>query len=159
MRIWARRLGAIAAVGLLGVVLVTGLAFAQANPATETGTTTIGFALTSPCTGENVWIEGEFHYVSHITWSADANAFVHVYRFSSASARGTGLVSGNTYRVISSTILREDFQIKGEGTFVWRTRLFGPQDEFVFRATSHYTTDTNGLVRMSVSRLESECLS
>jgi hypothetical protein len=143
----------------------TGPRFARATAETTREVEIQDFVSGHPCLGEDVHWTGKALFLVHETTNRGApeEGFQHLDFISSIHLVGTGLVSGNTYRLNSTGA--QPLQAPGTGAFPFvdklssHEHLIGPGGGVIGTVTFNITIvqNANGEVTAEVVFIELEC--
>jgi hypothetical protein len=149
------------------VVMGTALALAAGGALAQATTQTFeikvpldGQEIVNPCTGEPVQLTGQRHILFHIT--EDANGGFHaVTHLQLQGVSGTGLVSGQRYKVVGVT-RDESYFAPGElreTMIIHRFHIVsgGPSDNWLVNETIHVTFNANGEPTAEVLNFHTTC--
>lgn len=154
------------ALAMLGAVVVTiplQQAYAQAETFNVNERIPLDSEIIVSCAaggeGEVVHLTGSLHLLGHVTLDS-AGGFHIQPHFNTQGASGTGLTSGDNYRVINvganNTV---NGKVGFEATDVFNFRLIGQGDasNLLVHITIHLTVHPDGTVTASVFNISREC--
>ena len=136
----------VAAVMATTVALAAGTALAQAETSTIQVQGPTSFTVDNLCTGETILFEGDFHNVIHTTFNENGQHFV---TNGGTRVTGTGLQTGDEYRLITAGAYVEYVESTGEGEGLFlnnEATTFhiisqGPSPDFIGHVVSKTTVD------------------
>ena len=147
---------------LVGVsAILAGAASAQATPITLRGTIPLDMEVTSPCSAEVVAVREDLHWIGHLSDVDPENRTLQLLHSNATNATATGLTTGETYRFVSATTIRDDFSgAPFVSSFVVRQQFvgLGTGDSFALVIHLLLTVDANDVVRAEIQKVESECI-
>jgi hypothetical protein len=141
-----------------------GLSANSASTITTNDQVPFSFTVFVPCAnggaGEDVFVSGTLHVLTHQTISSSGNVQVKVH-FQPQGATGVGQTTGDTYHATGVT--QEEFNQNGTypftDTFVNNFRLIGPgpNNNLLIHENLHITINANGVVTAFVDNFSIEC--
>jgi hypothetical protein len=108
--------------------------------------------------GEDVFLAGNLHFLSHTTITGAGKGFINLH-FQPQGLTGTGLTTGDTYHATGVTDIRIDFVTGEMVNFVNNFRLIGPGpgNNLLVHENMHITVNANGDVTASHDHFTFEC--
>jgi hypothetical protein len=136
----------VACLATAAMPLLPSTASGSAQTFTEISTVPISQVFFYECTGEEVAVTGEIHFVVHST--LDGNGGFHDLGPSSASLSGVGLTSGDHYEFIIANPGQRNETGASEIGLVSHFNIIAPgsDNNQLGQFTSHVTIDANGNV-------------
>ena len=154
---------------LVGLVVMAALASlqiassasAEALVQTEVLKAPISFTIADTCTGEDIAVVGELHFLAHVTSTPNGKLFT-IDQAAFEGVTGTGLTSGLTYRALGASMQRSNLSggpFPNDHTYIVREQFIlpGAGNNFAFFFTAHLTIDANGVAHAAFDNLKSEC--
>jgi hypothetical protein len=135
---------AIAVAVLAGLLTVPATASGAAAVDTVVVDVPVEEIFLSPCTGEEILLTGDIHFVVHSV--IDANGGFHLSGTAASHLAGVGLTTGQRYRVNAANPMHTMEVGATTDTLVSHFSIVapGPDNNLLGHATNHFTRNANG---------------
>lgn len=137
--------------------------WAQATTIHENVTIPINHVTINPCTGEEIALSGDAHFVLHFTFDESGGGHGSGHT-NLQGVSGVGLTSGDVYRLVAVSGGTSNFIAPTENgtvtiTSVSNTRIVGPgpDNNFLGRFIFHATVNANGELTTQFADIEARC--
>jgi hypothetical protein len=143
---------------ILGLLIVPSVANARATVTVSVSSGFFGLTIPSVCANEPIRFTGKSRTVLVFVQSDSGNTKLISHRFANLS--GTGLLTGETYRLVSVFSFADDLSgVPYSATLIQRFHVIGPNrdDNFILDFVAHFTISANGEGHALVQRFTQQC--
>ena len=133
----------------------------QAMPVNLKGTIPLHTEQTSPCSGALVAVFEDLHWIGHLSDADPVDRELQLLHTNATNGIATSVTTGETYRFVSATTIRDDFSgAPFASSFVSRQRFvgLGTGDSFVLAIHLLLVVDADDVPRAEIQKVEFECV-